>query len=447
MVITRQGFSQVVANSFAGLGFSAEAPTVIEFPHVLFWTNSDLTPIRENIDKVVFGLTKWEPKRKTKGVVAQPKVTVEGRDIEEALGNMNSLFLRNMWSDGLALYPPTEKRVQWILTGTNLSPDTLVGRILPRGGIATVESLAVNLAMAGGRPEYLPVLIAAVKAMVNPEFVHQSWNSTTNNVYPALIVNGPIARQIRVNSGYGCLGPDPIHPANGSIGRALRLILQNMGGAIPGSGTMSIYGGANRYTNIVFAEDEAGSPWAPLSADMKFPKGSNVVTMVSINGTINMMGTDVSTPETAEECLRKYAWNMKVPNFNTFDRPNAGVVLMANETAKGLAEFGWTKEKIKNYLWENSKLPLAELQKATATTTRDATSRWRKMTKPGADSLPITPKPDGIIIVVAGGAQAGHGYWMQGMGHGPLSAEIELPANWNDLLKRAEADLGPVPAN
>ncbi|MBM3302544.1 MAG: hypothetical protein FJY85_21655, partial [Deltaproteobacteria bacterium] len=127
MVVTRSGFSQVVGNAFAGIGFPAEGPSVHEFPMLMFVPGSDLTPINENIDKIVYGLTKWEPKIKEKGVYPAKKVTVEGKDYAEALTNMNLLFLKNMWGDGLPILPATEERVSWILSGTDLPRDTVVG--------------------------------------------------------------------------------------------------------------------------------------------------------------------------------------------------------------------------------------------------------------------------------------------------------------------------------
>jgi len=164
------------------------------FPSEIFLPGSNLTSIEENIDKIIDGLTKWRPKIIKKGMVKPSKITVEGRNYEEALANMNNLFLRNLWSDGLPILPPTEERVNWLLTGTDLSPDALVGtgKILPRGGIATVEMLAVCLAMAGGRPEYLPVLIAATEAITDPLVAHEAWNSTTGACNPMVIVNGSV---------------------------------------------------------------------------------------------------------------------------------------------------------------------------------------------------------------------------------------------------------------
>ncbi len=289
VIVTREGFSQVVANAFAGMEFPAESSHVV-YPVGMFVQGSDLTPIENKIDELIAGLTKWKPKIKDISVITPTKVRVEGKDYEEAVDNVNKLFLRNMWSDGLPIGPPTKERVNWLLRGTDLSPDKVVTKILPRGGIVTVETIAVNLAMAGGRPEYMPVLIAAVEAISAPQSQHHRWNTTTCSVYPAVIVNGPITKQIRLSSGYGCLGPDPLHPAGASIGRAIRFLLQDAGGAIPGIGTMSIFGGPARYTNIVFAEDEGGVPfdWESLNVEQGFPRGSNVVTTYAVASTTNI---------------------------------------------------------------------------------------------------------------------------------------------------------------
>ncbi|MCL2669434.1 MAG: hypothetical protein FWE89_02000 [Syntrophaceae bacterium] len=457
MVFTRKGFSQVVGNALAGFGFAPEAPSIYEFPLELFLPGSDLTPIRENIDKVVYGLTKWEPKVKQKGVVEPgANIPVRGATYEEAVQNMNYLFLTNLWADGLPLLPATESRVNWILTGTDLSPSSVIGegKVLTRGGIATVKQVAISLAMAGGRPEYLPVLIAAVEAMLKPPLRHQHWQPTTASTHPIVIVNGPAAKELRLNSGYGCLGPDPVHPAGASIGRALRLIQMNLGGALPGIGTMAIHG-ANRYTNIVFAEDEDGLPqgWKPLSVERGFAPGKNVVTVHAVEGTVNINGASTTTPEVISTALNRLAGFIGVPSDRYWsygrqpDYP-VGIALFARASAKGLADHGWSKEKVKAFLWENTKIPWSMVQKMG---TAQEVETWLKN---GAGAYvkgqpwPITLDPKNIMIVVAGGEQSGHMYWIQG-GNGPVAAtnaEIQLPARWKDLLKAAEGDLGPPPA-
>ncbi len=458
MVVTRKGFSQVVGNAFAGLGFAPEGPSIYEFPIEMFLPGSDLTPIRENIDKIVYGLTKWQPKNNTKGILDPgTMIKVQGKDYQDALNNLNYLFLKNLWADGLPLYPATAERVNWILTGTDLKPDAAVGegKVLPRGGIATVKQVAISLAMAGGRPEYLPVLLASVEAMLKPPLRHQHWQPTTASTYPMFVVNGPVAKDIRLNSGYGALGPDPVHPAGATIGRAVRLIQMNLGGAIPGTGTMAIHGGANRYTNIVFAEDEEGLPktWNALSVDRGYAKGKNVVTAHAVEGTVNINGASATTPEVALTTLNRVASFIRngSDRYWSYGRnPDyvIGAVLMGRGTAGGLADLGYTKQKVQSFLLENSKIPWTTVQSiGTATQVSD----WIKNSKgtlAEGQAWPVTVNAKNIWVIVAGGVQSGHTYWIQG-GNGPdapTDAEIKLPAKWQDLLKQAENDLGPIPA-
>ena len=446
VIVTREGFQGVVAGTFAGVGLPAEASQVV-YPSDMFVPGSDLTPIKEKIDELIAGLTEWNPKGEVKKVVVAPKVSVEGKDYEEAFANMNHRFLRNMWTDGLPIVPPTERRVNWLLKGTDRPPGQEVIKIMPRGGIATVETIAVSLAMAGGRPEYMPVLIAALEAMGNPRFAHQLMNSTTCSVYPVIVANGPVAKQIRLGSGYGCLGPDPLHPAGASIGRAIRLLLQNVGGAIPGAGTMSIYGGPARYTNIVFAEDEAGMPadWTPLGVEQGFPPGSNTVTAYAVASTTNVPGGEVGNSQSALASLNRAAAVMGTPNGNYWLYPYnpdgaAGILLMANGTARGLSRLGWSKEDVKTYLWENSKVPVSK-------TGPRVSAWWVPRECIMQDPMPISMSPKGIRIVVAGGLQSGHMMWLQ-VGCCPeqlITTEVPLPTSWSELLKKAEEDLGPAP--
>lgn len=445
VMVTRQGFSRVVENAFASAGLPAEASQVV-YPIDMFVPGSDLTPIEEKMNELVAGLTEWELKLAAKKAVVPPKVIVKGKDYDEAIANVNTLFLRNMWSDGLPIIPPTEKRVRRLLTGTDLPSDRLIIKILPRGGIATVETLAVSLAMAGGRPEYMPVLIAAMEAIGQPQFGHRLMNSTTCSVCPVVIVNGPVARQVRLGSGYGCLGPDPVHPAGASIGRAIRLLLLAVGGAIPEQGTMSIYGGPARFTNIVLAEDEDSLPsgWQSLSAEQGFPTGSNTVTAYVVSSITNVPGGEVGNNESALASLNRAAGAMAIPNGNYWIAPYnpegaAGILLFASGTAQGLAKFGWSKEAVKAYLWQNSKVPAPKLGPYVS-------AWWVPAEGIREDPTPISMSPKGIKIVVAGGLQSGHMMWLQ-VGCCPeklTSAEIRLPSNWDDLLDRAEKDLGPV---
>jgi len=451
VVLTRNEFVGVVRNAVAGLGFAPEQ-AMVTFPVALFLAESDLGPVKRNVDKFIEGLTKWEPTLKEKGRLKTPRVRVEGKDYEEAVANMNTLFLRNLWGDGLPLLPPTKERVSWILRGTDISPDAEIGRIMPKGGIATVETLAVSLAMAGGRPEYLPVLIAAVEAILEPGLSHDKWQTTSSSIYPVVIVNGPIAKQIRLNSGFGLLGPDPQHPAGGSIGRAIRLLQQNAGGALPGVGTMSMFGGM-RYTNAVFAEDEAGLPlgWEPLNVEyLGYPKGVNTVAVSPVSSATNMLRRGVGKETLDEEALTSlhiiasYMRSFNVNSFDGYADGTPGILLISSTVAGQLASLGWTKEKIREFLWEKSKIPLSELK-------RTGFIRWiehSNLKETLQDPWPVTSNPENLMIVVAGGRHPTHAYWMQSaMAPRVASAEIKLPANWDELIKEAEENLGPLPVN
>jgi hypothetical protein len=445
MVITRKTFSGQVIAAMAGQGLPPEAPIMHEWPTDMWLTGADLTPLREGIDYIVEGLTKWESKVKETGLIgAGEKVTVEGEDYEDALTNMNHLFLTRLWGDGLPIMPPVDERVDWILTGTDLPRDSLVGqgKILPRGGISSVESLAVSLAMAGGRPEELPVLIATVEAMTVPEARHESWIATTRSCFPVVIVNGPVGQQVRLTSRYGVLGPDPRFPGSSTIGRALSFLIRILGGAIPGAGTMAIYG-FMRHANAVFAEDEAGlalSDWPSLAEERGYAKGTNVVTVypaVTAHQTQLHQAFGPSVEEEEIQFLRRIGGDLGAPGLiggYVADTPGrtSGMVLIAYNMVKVLSELGWSKERVKEFIKEN------------------ATPTWEMLVKygrvdPAATSEPIEIAPP--VLVIAGGDQSNQACLLWDYGHrsGPTSAEVKLPANWDALLAQAEKDLGPIP--
>lgn len=419
--------------------------SLVVFPSKMFLPESDLSPIEAKQNELVEGLTRWEPEVKEKGVETPPEITVKGRDYKDAHETINTLFLKNMWGDGLPVVPPTRERVDWILRGTDKPREEVIGKILPRGGIATVEAIAASLAMAGGRPEYLPVLIAAVEALTDPAQRHERMNTTTNSTYPVVVVNGRIAFDIRLNAGYGCLGPDPKKPAGASLGRAIRFLLMNLGGSLPGDGSMSIFGGPARYTGLVFAEDELGIPeaWGPLNVEQGFEAGANTVTVYSVASTTNIPGGETGSEDAAVASLNRAAGFMGTPNGNywfvTYESgAPPGLLVLARGTAQGLAELGWSKREVKEYLWEHSKVPASKLKPRVDTW-------WMPREEILKDPMPITRSPDEIKLVVAGGEQSGHMMWLQ-VGCCPTqltSAEIDVPEAWNDLIDESLKDLGP----
>lgn len=437
---------------FQGMGLTREAAFHV-YPAEMFLEGGDLSPLAENIDKIIEGLTQWRPKLSVKAPAPPQKIAVEGRDYADALDRMNHLFLRSLWSDGLPILPPTEERVNWMLTGTDLSPDALVGDgvIMPRGGLATVETLAVTLAMAGGRPEYLPLLIAATEAITHPNNWHQAWNTTEGACAPLVIVNGPMAKQIRLNRGYGLLGPSPHFPAGASIGRAIRFLLMNVGGAVPGSGTLSGYGGPGRYTGLVFgeAEDKLPPDWEPLNVEQGYPRGANTVTAHVIDKYAEVWEpvgvTAEATLTSIESWAEVIAYPVHMPTWIQYARPSGapGYFLISPGAAQQLSKLGWSKSKLKQFLWEHARLPksdfLANMLEQAAHSRGFPREEIRY-------PMPIAMRPENIKIVVAGPAGFGHPYWLRvGQRGGATTAEIRLPAKWERLLERAEEDLGPIP--
>jgi hypothetical protein len=448
VILTREDFVGVVRNAVAGMGFDADIP-MVTFPVDMFLVGSDISAVEKRADEFVGGLTQWRSKVSQPGLQRPPMLTAQGKTDGDAYAEFNRLFLRKRWGDGLPLVPPTGETVAWILTGTDLAPDHNIGAFLPRGGIVTVETVAIALAMAGGRPEYLPVLLAAVEAILDPAMQHDKWQATSGSTFPVVVVNGPMARQIRLNSGFGLLGPDPAHPAGASIGRALRLLQQNTGGALPGSGTMALFGGM-RYTNAVFAEDEAGLPtgWQPLHvAACGFAAEANAVTVYPGTSGVNIVrrGSGKETEdEEALASLYRIAAFLRVPNvhyLSGYEAGTPGLLMLTRVAAKQLAAQGWTPAKIQQFLWDHSQLPLAEVR-------RTGLMRWIELEAHASiahnlpDPMPICRRPDQLLLVVAGGAHPTHAYWMPGMAPAVVSRPVTAPRGWEALLAQAQEHLG-----
>ncbi|MGZ8203846.1 MAG: hypothetical protein ACXWUB_11410 [Burkholderiales bacterium] len=441
-------FVGVLKNAVSGLGLAPDA-AMVTFPIDMFLPGSDLTALGLRKREFYNGLTKWKSEFEH-GNGESKMVAVEGATYEDALVKANNLMIANLWGDGLPVWPATRERVEWILQGTGLPRTHAFGKFPPRGGVTTVETCAIALAMAGGRPEYLPVLIAAVEAVFEPDSNFDQLQATSGAPFPVMIVNGPIAKQIRLNSGFGCLGPDPQQPAGGSIGRALRMLQQNVGGAVPGIGTMAIWG-AMRYTNVVFAEDEEGLPegWLPHGTERHgFDRGTNSVSVVFATGVTNVRRRSAKK-ETPEEDVLQGLWRMadymRTPNLGGlmgFEKGTPGIMLVPRVVAHMMAAQGWTKPKLRQFLWENSRIPVEQLKRAGAISWFEIDSNPVTRESIAQDPWPVTLKPENIVFVVAGGSHPTHAYWLQGTGPYVHGRPIRTPETFERLLAEADRDLG-----
>ena len=189
VLLGRTDFLGVVRNAVSGMGFPPELP-VVDFPVETFLPESDLSAIRNRKREFYEGLTDRRSERNAAETCETPLVTVTGTGVFDALLNANKFLLASRWGDGLPLWPATKDYVEWILQGTTIPRDHVLGQFLPRGAVATVESCAIALAMAGGRPEYLPVFIAAVDAFLDPLSDAEHMQADSAGAFPVIIVNG-----------------------------------------------------------------------------------------------------------------------------------------------------------------------------------------------------------------------------------------------------------------
>ncbi len=311
------------------------------------------------------------------------------------LDEFNKFFIRQRWGDGLIVAPPTQEAVARMLRHTHRAPDEVVATIAPGMGAATVEYIAIQGVMAGCYPEYLPVLIAAAEAVATSKFHLQAIQATTNPSAVWLIVNGPIAKWLEVNSGAGCLGPGTW--ANATLGRALRLILQNIGGALPGEMDKATQGQPAKYT-FCCAENEDASPWESLHVERGFAADANTITVVGALGTWSMN----MTAKKAEEVLSMIADTMQYPASSDYIYGGAPFILLSPQHANLFHREGWSKAEVKRRLWDASKLRAGRSRGSEFE--RMATGRRAELGDIGPDSMvPISEKAEDISIIVAGG--------------------------------------------
>jgi hypothetical protein len=320
---------------------------------------------------------------------------VQVEDTPEAI---NEYFRARRWSDGLPIVPPTESRVLAMLAGAKDDPERSIGRLPPLWADLTVEKVAVNAVMAGCEPAYLPVVCAAMDALCDPAFNLYSIQATTHPVAPLLVVSGPIVRAIGLNAGAGVFGPG--WAANATIGRAIRLILMNVGGAWPGEGDMATQGQPGKYTYCI-AENEAVSPWEPLHVERGFDPADSVVTVFGGEGPHNV---NDHVSQTAGGVLGVIAQSMATLGSNAkwVLRDASYLVVLGPEHAATIAGDGFTKADVQRFLYETARLPLRELQRGGMWGMHDWPGWMRAVTDPEA-RLPSVPAPEAILVVVAGG--------------------------------------------
>ena len=317
---------------------------------------------------------------------ASAQISLEADSVDDLLLRAYEHAYEHGWTDGLPIIPATPSKVAEFVAASGRKHDELIGKIPPRNGAATTDIIAINAIMAGCRPEYMPVIIAAIEGLTDPHFSLELMQVTTNPMCPLLIINGPIRKKLEINYGIGCLGPG--WRANSTIGRAVRLVLNNVGGALPGVYSKSSFSSPLRYSYLC-GENEEENPWTPFHVDRGFAPDQSTVTVFRAANYHNISGGE---GRDADEILRHIASNMP-PMFGAGD--GAMLMLGVNHT-RSLHEAGLTKRDIQKRLWEFARFPVSFFAQSYVEAEReagrgDAATLWRCNT------------PDEMYVIVAGG--------------------------------------------
>ncbi len=315
--------------------------------------------------------------------MAETSLTSDHVEVAGAFEAMELYFERG-WTDGLPVVPPTAEAVERFLDAAGLVPERVLGVEPTKSAVITAEKAAVNAVMAGCRPEYMPVIAAAVEAMSEDRFSLHAITVSTMGAAILVIVGGPVSRELGVNSGTSVFGPG--HRANATIGRAIRLIVMNVLGTRPGVLDKGTLGHAGRYTWCI-AEDEELSPWQPLHADRGLPADASAVTVFAGLAAAQVGEGVASEPEGILDAFKDSLFAMG-PQMQEL------LVVLCPEHIEHIRRAGWSKQQIGEYLYE---------------TARRSAGEWAAAGRPAAgadDDRPVSAlaSPDAALTIVAGGA-------------------------------------------
>jgi hypothetical protein len=339
-----------------------------------------------------------------------PSARARRREIAADFVGANGALEEFGWTDGLPVIPPTEALVDAMVRGSTRAAREVLGRMEPLKGTVTVEKVAANAVMAGCRPEYFPVVLASVRAVLQPDFNVGSTACTTGGAAPLVIVNGPIARRLGISGGTACFGGN-IKP-NVTIGRALRLCMRNLGGAKPDGMEKSTQAWPGKIA-CCFAENEARSPWEPLSVERGYGAETSTVTVVAVRGIYPVTEGVQTSGQGVLETLVASMRYVGSPIYHQMHNRIPLIVALSPEHAEEIARAGFDRRAVREYIHANARMPVRLL--------RDrgyyAPDAWKDLvdeSDPDA-TAPIVAGPDRIILVVAGG-DGRHSAWIPAWG-------------------------------
>jgi hypothetical protein len=314
-----------------------------------------------------------------------PRHRVEVVRAADPVEEVNRLFEARGWTDGLPVVPPTLTRVEAMCATTARAASDVLGEVEPLRGEATVEKIAASAVMAGCRPEHFPVVLAAVEAVLDPAFNMRGVQTTDENVAPLLIVSGPLAARLGINAGFGALGPG--WRANAAIGRAVRLVMLNLGGGWPGAVSLAGLGQPGRYT-LCLAERE-DSPWPPLHVELGYRPDQSTVTVLRAETAINVTGGLAEVASVMASAASAF----------TMLHEGRVAVVVAPFVARRLAAEGWSKDDVRRRLHGEARVPVEAWQ---SWWLRATARQWPAWVTEAPGPLPVVKEPGDITVVVTG---------------------------------------------
>ena len=322
------------------------------------------------------------------------------------------------FGDGLPIVPPTLRRVERLLKSCQLSPDEIVGLIPPNYGVATVEKIAANACMAGCEPGMMRVLIPLVRAICDERFNIHGVQATTHFAAPLVIVNGPVRRDLGFACGSNVLSN--VSRANSSLGRALQLILTNLGGARPGEIDMSTLGNPGKFSYCM-AENEEESPWEPFSVEMGFPAGTSTVSLFAAEAP---RGVSEHNARTAEQVLKSISYQLATSFTYRLCGMAEAFVVLCPEHVKTIHRDGFSKQDARSFLFENTGVPLRVYAGAEGSEGTQLTGSYKQIVIDGEPCYQKFASVDAIRIIVAGGTAGKFSAVISSWATGPRGSQI-----------------------
>jgi hypothetical protein len=381
-------FAQAARNQAEGRGM--RALHLVTVPHPMH--TAPRAVVAERADKAVesiVGRLTREFVEETNGVATLAAMTAADDDQE--------LFFERGRTDGLPVVTPTAEKVARMVAAAGRPAEHIIGPIPPRWRKATIEKIAINAVMAGCRPEYFPVVLTAIDALLDPDCQLYGIQTATNTTTPLIIVNGPIAEELDVNSGGNLFGAG--WRANATIGRAVQLVLRNIGGDFAGETDMATHGQSGKFSFCI-AEAERNSPWTPFHVDAGFAATDSTVTVIGASAPQNIFtyGCD-----TGEEVLAHLIGAMMGLGHNNIIFPTGPLLILSPEHAGTLDRDGIGKKDIQQAVFERARIPLTRFGKRTIEGLKHRRSRWfAEVGDP--QHMGVADRPQDVNIVVAGGA-------------------------------------------